>query len=247
MNHTPDIAALIPAFDEANRIAATVEATRSIPGVTRVVVVDDGSSDDTADRAEAAGAKVVRLVRNVGKGAALEAGASRVADADIVVLLDADLASSADQAVAIIAPVASGLADMSVARFPAPTGPAGFGLVKRLAVWGIRTMGQFESSAPLSGQRAFTRECFEAVRPLSSGYGVEVKMTIRALRKGFRIEEVPVVMTHAATGRDLAGFVHRGRQFVHVALALLTLAFERDRYSSGSGGNGPSTPDARPK
>lgn len=223
-----DIAVLIPAHDEEARIAATVEAAAGIPGVTRVVVVDDGSEDSTAERADEAGAKVVRLVFNVGKGTALEAGASRVSDADIVLLLDGDLADTAGEAALLLAPVMAGEADMSIASFPRPTGKAGFGLVKGLARAGIARMGGgFVADAPLSGQRALTRECFEAVRPFASGYGVEVALTIRALRAGFRVKEVPTTMGHAATGRDFAGFVHRGRQFVHVSIALCKLALER--------------------
>lgn len=223
-----DIAVLIPAHDESARIAKTVSAVASLPQVTRVVVVDDGSHDETADLAAQAGAKVVRLQYNVGKGAALEAGAERVADADIVVMLDGDLADTAAQAEKLIGPILDGSADMTVATFPRPAGKAGFGLVKGLARWGIARMGGgWLAEAPLSGQRALSRECFESVRPFATGYGVEVALTIRALRKGFRLLEVPTTMAHAATGRDVAGFIHRGRQFVHVALALTKVAFER--------------------
>lgn len=223
-----DVAVLVPAHDEAERIATTVAAARAIPGVTRVLVVDDASADDTAVRAEEAGAKVVRLLNNVGKGAALEAGAMRVENADVIILLDGDLGETAAQGALLLSPVLSGDADMCIATFPKPDGKAGFGLVKNLARWGIAKMGDgFEAEAPLSGQRALTRECFSAVRPFATGYGVEVALTIRALRAGMRIAEVETTMTHAATGRDLTGFVHRGRQFVHVSLALARLAVER--------------------
>lgn len=223
-----DIAALIPAHNEADRIADTVRAALAITGVTRCVVVDDASSDNTAAIADKAGAKVVRLNYNVGKGAALEAGVKRIENADIFVLLDGDLASSASQGELLLAPLLAREADMSVASFPRPEGKAGFGLVKGLARWGISKMGGgYLASAPLSGQRALTRECLEAVRPFATGYGVEVALTVRALRRGMKIVEVPTTMTHAATGRDFSGFIHRGRQFVHVALALLKLAFER--------------------
>jgi len=223
-----DIAVLIPAHNEAERISATVTAARSIPGVTRVVVVDDSSQDETARLAEDAGAKVVRLWSNVGKGAALEAGAARVENADIVLLLDGDLGESADQGVALLGPVLAREADMAIATFPKPQGKAGFGLVKSLARWGIRRMGGgWVATAPLSGQRALTRTCLVAVRPFATGYGVEVSLTVRALRAGLRLVEVPTTMSHAATGRNLHGFVHRGRQFVHVSLALLGLAFAR--------------------
>lgn len=223
-----DVAVLIPAYNEAERIGATVEAARAVPSVTRVVVVDDSSDDDTAALAEAAGAKVVRLWNNVGKGAALQAGASRIENADVIVLLDGDLGSTASQAVLLLEPVVSGSADMAIATFPRPEGKAGFGLVKNMARWGIRRMGGgLETQAPLSGQRAMTRECLEAVRPFATGYGVEVALTVRARRAGLRVVEVPTTMAHAATGRDIAGFIHRGRQFVHVGLAMIKLAFER--------------------
>ncbi|MCL2819182.1 MAG: glycosyltransferase family 2 protein, partial [Actinomycetia bacterium] len=78
----------------------------------------------------------------------------------------------------------------------------------------------FVSQAPLSGQRALTRECLDTVLPFASGYGAEVVLTIRALQAGFRVLEVPTTMHHAATGRDLAGFIHRGKQFVDVWIAL---------------------------
>jgi len=65
------------------------------------------------------------------------------------------------------------------------------------------------------------------VRPFSSGYGAEVGITVRALRGGMKLVEVPTTMAHAATGRDIAGFAHRGRQFVHVASALARLALRR--------------------
>jgi len=222
------IVALIPAHDEAERIAQTVRAARSIPGVDRGVVVDDGSRDETSSRAEEAGARVVRLQYNVGKGAALDTGAARAEDADILLLLDGDLAETAEQGALLLAPVLAGECDMSIATFPRPTGKAGFGLVKRLARWGIAHFGgTFEATAPLSGQRALTKAAVEIVRPFSTGYGVEVSMSIRALRAGLRLEEVPTTMSHAATGRNVKGFIHRGRQFFHVCIALFRMARER--------------------
>ncbi|HOK54768.1 MAG TPA: glycosyltransferase family 2 protein, partial [Armatimonadota bacterium] len=88
------VAALIPAYNEADRITETVIAARALEGVSEVVVIDDGSTDDTAEKASSAGAdRVVRLEKNSGKGAALMAGVKST-EAEIVLMLDADLASS---------------------------------------------------------------------------------------------------------------------------------------------------------
>lgn len=222
------IVALIPAHNEATRIGETVKAVLAIASVSETVVIDDGSSDATAEMARTAGAKVIALLHNVGKGAALETAAKRYEDADIILLLDGDLGASAAQAELLIAPIIANKADMCIAKFPVvESGKAGFGLVKNIAQRAITELGgDFVSSAPLSGQRAIRRECLDEIRPFSSGYGVEIGLTVRALRKGYRILEVETTMTHAATGRDLQGFIHRGKQYVHVQLAIRKLRRE---------------------
>lgn len=224
------VIALIPAHNEAERIAATVNATRTVPAIERVVVIDDCSDDDTAELARQAGAEVLRLTTNLGKGGALQSGLEAVREhADVLVLLDGDLGETAGEAGTLVAPVLSGDADMTIATLPKPPGSGGFGLVKGLARWGIRRLAGFEATAPLSGQRALSRAAWMAATPFATGYGVEVGLTVRAARAGMRLLEVPTTMGHAATGRDLAGFTHRGRQFVQVATALLRLALARHR------------------
>lgn len=220
--------ALIPAHNEAERITATVTAARGIPAIDRVVVIDDCSSDDTSKLAREAGAEVIRLATNLGKGGALQSGLDAVReDADVLVLLDGDLGVTAGEAGALVAPVLSGNADMTIATLPKPPDSGGFGLVKGLAQWGIRRLSGFEATAPLSGQRVLSRAAWTAATPFATGYGVEVGLTVRAARAGMRLLEVPTTMGHAATGRDIPGFTHRGRQFVQVAAALLRLAFAR--------------------
>lgn len=212
--------ALIPAFDEADRVGETVAAALTLPGVEEVVVVDDGSSDDTSAVAAGAGARVIRLERNAGKGAALSEGIKQ-ADADIYLLLDADLGHSARQTAPLLEPVAAGLADMTIAAMRPPPGhKGGFGLVMRLSRWAVRRLGGAEISAPLSGQRALRREVIEQVGGFEERFGLETALTIDALRRGFRVVEVPLDLTHRATGRDLKGFLHRGRQFRDVAMAV---------------------------
>jgi glycosyltransferase involved in cell wall biosynthesis len=203
--------ALVAARDEAPRVGATVSALRELDGVTEVVVVDDGSRDDTASMALAAGAAVLRLDRPRGKGRALEGALRRLDPADVWVFADGDLGETAGALAAVLEPVMLGEADIAIARFP-PAEAGGFGLVKRAAARAIRILGGVEVREPLSGQRALTAKALDAVRPLASGFGVETAMTIDAGRAGLRIVEVSAELRHRPTRRDVRGFAHRGRQ-----------------------------------
>jgi len=216
------IAAIIPAYNEEARVSATVRALRGLALVDEILVVDDGSVDRTAHCAEEAGARVVRLEANRGKGAALNEGV-KAARGDILLLLDADLGESAAQAECLLMPVLAGEADMTIATFPViPGRGGGFGLVVRLARWGIRRATGREMAAPLSGQRALRRAVWERIAGFAPGFGAEVALTIDALHAGFRVVEVPTTMTHRVTGRDWKAVRHRARQFLAVAQALWT-------------------------
>lgn len=227
-------AAVVPAYGESARIGATVRALRALPGVDLVVVVDDGSSDDTRAQAEAAGALVSRHERNRGKAAALETGAALVKALDAregvqrsLLLADADLEDSAAGLLPLLAPVAEGEADCVVGVLspqvrPDGTPAGGHGFVVRLAHDGIRSATGWEPQQPLSGQRALTRAAFDAALPLAAGFGVEVGMTVDLLRAQFRVVEVDIEVRHRATGNDWRGQLHRGKQWRDVAKALAT-------------------------
>ncbi|GAA4934692.1 glycosyltransferase involved in cell wall biosynthesis [Nonomuraea thailandensis] len=221
-----DTAVIIPAVNEADRITATVEAAAALPGVDLVVVVDDGSTDQTGRVARAAGARVVRHSRNRGKAAAMETGAEavRLLDEDAaprhLLFLDADLGATARAAAPLITPVREGEADMTIAVFTTRVKLGGHGLVVRLSKEGIRRATGFDPAQPLNGQRCLTRAAFEAARPLAHGFGVETALTIDLLRKRYRVVEVEVDMTHRATGTDWRAQLHRARQLRDVARAL---------------------------
>jgi glycosyltransferase involved in cell wall biosynthesis len=207
------VVALVAARDEGERIGETVTALRTLEAVAEVVVVDDGSRDETAPRSLAAGATVLRLDRARGKGRALEGALTRLRDraADVWLLADGDLAATAASLDAVLAPVMAGEADLAIATFP-PGQAGGFGLVKRAARHAIRLGSGLDVREPLSGQRALTAEALDAVRPLARGFGVETAMTIDAVRAGLRVLEVPAELGHRPTYRDVRGFAHRGRQ-----------------------------------
>ena len=216
------VTVLIPAYNEEDYVGDTVRASWDIPGVVQVLVIDDGSRDGTAGAALNSGSEVVSLVKNRGKGVALNAGAGLVRG-DLLILLDADLGKSASRAAKLLIPVMDGLVDMTVAVFPDAKRKAGLGLVKGLARAGIKHFTGLVAEAPLSGQRAMRRSVFDHCLPLAGGFGVEVDFTVRAGIMGYSILEVPVDMMHRETGRDISGFIHRGRQFCHVARALMAV------------------------
>jgi len=217
---TTRVVALVPAHDEADRIAATVAGLRSLGALDEVVVVDDGSTDGTASAALAAGAAVLAIPRRVGKGRALEGALRRLPPADVWLLADGDLGASAGELGPVLEEVLDGRADMAIGVPPAASG-GGFGLVKRAAGRSIRALAGFETAAPLSGQRAIRHDALDACRPVAGGFGVETAMTIDAVRAGFRVVEVRASLAHRPTGRDARGFIHRGRQGVDILLAVL--------------------------
>ena len=207
-------AVLLAARDEEATIAATVAALREqFPGV-EVIVADDGSRDATAARAEQSGARVVQLPRR-GKGQALTL-AEQAAPPGSILLADADLVGD-------LRPLAGEAADLVVAAFAERRG-GGFGLAKRVARELIRLRSGFAAREPLSGQRRLSEEARAKCFPLAAGFGCEVRMTIDAARAGLGVAEIELPLDHSATGRDLRGFAHRGRQLVDALLAAGPLA-----------------------
>jgi Glycosyl transferase family 2 len=205
---------LVAARDEAERIGATVAALQREFPAAEILVVDGASSDETAKRAEEAGAVVIRLERR-GKGEALSAG-ERAAAPGVLILCDADLSGSLE-------PLADSSSDLAVAVFARRAG-GGFGIAKRVARELIRLRTGFVTREPLSGQRRLSERARAACFPLAPGFGCELRMTIDALRAGLTVEEIELDLEHRATGRDLEGFAHRGRQLLDALLAAGPLA-----------------------
>ena len=229
MPSTGDVAVVISALNEADRIALTVAGAQQIPGADLVVVVDDGSRDGTAAAAERAGAAVIRHPRNRGKAAAMETGAAVVAlleqqqgqpEPRYLLFLDGDLGETAAKAGPLTEPVRGGTADMTIAVFTDLVRLGGHGLVVNLSGKGILQATGWRPAQPLNGQRCLTRAAFEAACPLAARFGVETGLTIDVLRRGLRITEVEVPLAHRATGTDLRSQLHRARELADVARAL---------------------------
>ncbi|NOU97650.1 glycosyltransferase [Paenibacillus sp. LMG 31456] len=222
-----DVSIIIPAWNEEMYIAETLKAIyRSAADKTNgfsyeLIVVDDGSTDETYSRAIPWADKIVRHPFRRGKGAAMNTG-SRASRGNVLVFLDADLEATAQWFPELIAPISAEQADMVIARLPAAKKRGGFGFVKMLAKHGVYRLSGFETTAPLSGQRAIQREVMERIGRVSGGFGVEVGLTIDAVKLGYRVQELMIPFAHRETGRDMQGWLHRGKQLCAVGETLWT-------------------------
>jgi glycosyltransferase involved in cell wall biosynthesis len=179
------VTVVIPAYNEAGRVTRVIDVVASVPSVGEVIVVDDGSADDTFAVVEAhpaaqgkdAKVRALRQPANRGKGAAMRAGADAALDADILMFLDADLIGlTVTHVEALAAPVLSGDYDMALGVFRGGRG--------------LTTIAQV-LSPNISGQRAIRRNLFLSIPCVTtSGYGVELAVTNHVLREGYRMRKV---------------------------------------------------------
>jgi glycosyltransferase involved in cell wall biosynthesis len=219
------LAVIVAARNEADVVGSTVRALRQAFPAASIWVADDASEDGTADVAMAAGAQVVSRGRPHGKGAnvtaAAEAALGSEPASDLVLLCDGDLGESAARLGPLVAAVGGGECDLAVAAFSQRVG-GGFGIALGFARWAIRRLCGFEARAPISGQRTLRAEVLRATLPFASGYGMELGMTVDAVRAGYRVREYELDLFHRATKRDVAGFVHRARQLGDFSRAYLS-------------------------
>jgi glycosyltransferase involved in cell wall biosynthesis len=216
-------AVIVAARNEADRIALTVSALRgALPEGAAIYVADDASEDGTAEAALAAGAEVVSRGRPHGKGANVTAAAEAALSVDpppaVVLLCDGALGGSAARLVPLLEAVEAGECDLAVASFSRRVG-GGFGVALGFAGWAIRRLCGLRTTAPISGQRAMRVEVLRATLPFAAGFGMEIGMTVDAVRAGFELREYELDLEHRATGRDLGGFLHRARQLADFARA----------------------------
>lgn len=211
---------LIAARNEADRIGSTLVAlVAAFPGAL-LIVADDCSTDATAALAAANGALVVggeSGAEPAGKGGNMTRAAMSVlelASSDrepVFLLCDADLGPSAAALRTLVEHVAQDRSDVAIAAFAQRVG-GGFGLALGYAHRSIERLCGYDAGAPISGQRALSSSAFRAVVPFAAGYGMEIGITVDAVRAGMRVSELELPLEHRATGRTLAGFVHRAAQ-----------------------------------
>ena len=209
------IVALIPAYEEGPRIGAVVEAARRhVP----VVVVDDGSTDDTAARAEAAGATVIRQLPNAGKGAALRAGFRHTLDqgAAAVVTLDADGQHDASEIPLFLDAFARSRPELVIGRRDFREMPP----VRRLSnvLGGVALSAALRREVPdnQSGYRLIGRVLMRAMLASDeSGFEFEVEMIARCVALGLPLEWVPIRTIYAGEPSHIEPWRHF-REFLRV-------------------------------
>jgi glycosyltransferase involved in cell wall biosynthesis len=181
-----DFSIVIPAYNEASRIGRVIPAALGV--ASEVLVIDDGSSDATAEVARALGARVVSHDVNKGKGAAILTGL-REARFDSVVLMDGDGQHDPHEAVALMRKLDEGFDLVVGDRF---SGPASIPLPRWVANRVIQALVSVRTGVgdPLSGFRALRRSKFKGLR--EAGYETEMEMVFYAARNGLKVSSVPI-------------------------------------------------------
>ena len=198
MKSTSDVVALIPAFNEATNIAAVVSATKKI--ISNVLVIDDGSGDDTAELAGQAGAKVLRHPHNLGKGEALKTGMDAVLGvfpgARYLVIIDADMQLQPSEAPRLLEPLLAGKADLVMGRRDFSKVP----LRHRLGNWVWRNAFNMLFKTNLAdtncGYIAMNLPAAKAIGNFHGGYIIETHVLVQSVRHGLRIFQVPVSVNY---------------------------------------------------
>ncbi len=193
------VCVVIPAFNEARFIGSVVLGLKRRP--VDILVVDDGSSDDTAEIARAAGAEVLRLPANQGKGAALNAGLSHIRQTapDAIVIIDADGQHLPDELERVVQPILAGQADIVIgSRYLDGTSntPSHRKAGHKVMNFLTGAFSGVKASDSQSGYRAFSPRAYQALTFTSSDFSVESEMQFLASQHNLRMIDVPVTIQY---------------------------------------------------
>jgi len=218
----PRIIAAIPCLNEGQFISDIVARARKY--VDTVVVIDDGSADNTSEVAKAAGAEVIRHKIRQGAGAATRSAfeAAKTHDADVLITLDGDGQHNPDEIPQVLAPVLRGEADLVIgSRFPQTTQQTQEALrtqrinIRRYRKFGIDIITWLYNlgskkmvSDSQSCFRAHSRRLFESINITENGFGFSVEVLIQSREKGFVIREIPISCVYHSQGSSLNPVIH---------------------------------------
>jgi glycosyltransferase involved in cell wall biosynthesis len=208
------VSAIMAAYDEADAVASVVRACqRVLPAGSEVIVVDDGSRDATALQARGAGARVLRLDRNAGKGAALLHGAN-AARGDVLVFLDADGQDDPEDIAALLDALRPGVDLVIGSRFLGTLQPGAITPLHRIGNRVLTAVVNVLFGTRLTdtqaGFRCMSRQTLARCRPRARRYDIEVDLLLEVLRLGGRVIEVPVHRLPRGAGRSKLATVRDG-------------------------------------
>lgn len=203
---TEKVSILVPCYNEADTIMNAIEQLQSLrPGFeVEIIVVDDGSTDDsTRLLTEVHGIKLVRHERNKGKGAAIATGAT-IATGKVIVIQDADLEYDPKEIPELVNPILTGECDIVYgSRFR--------GKIEGMTMshcFGNKILSYFTSllygveiTDMMTGHKAFRASIFKQLPLNSLGFGFEMEVTVKALKKGIKITEVPIPYSKRKFGK----------------------------------------------
>jgi glycosyltransferase involved in cell wall biosynthesis len=200
-----EIVAIIPAYNEEKYIGTVVKKASHY--VDRVIVVDDGSYDNTYGEAKASGASVIRSPKNEGKARAIKRGLEKAKDSDVIVLMDGDLQHPPEEIPSLLECISD--CDLCIgSRFLSETPGMPFAnrISNYIASTLISILGGVKITDPQSGFRAIKTSKLLELELKAERYAIEHIMILEAARKGFRIKEVPISCIYAKEKTSIRPF-----------------------------------------
>ncbi|MGE5632483.1 MAG: glycosyltransferase family 2 protein [Caulobacteraceae bacterium] len=222
-----NVTAIVPAYNEQDRILLTLAALKKIKDISEIIVVDDSSKDSTYEILKKEnGIILLHNNSNKGKGSAVRLGLSHASNA-YTALVDADIGDSASEIEKLVRAAKSDNNSIVIGMLPPSKIKGGFGFLKLISTKGFYALTSVELKSVLSGQRVLPTAFLRELDDIPDGYSLEFKVALEGIRHGLKLVEVPVDIHHRETGRNISGFLHRGKQCTDI---LKTIIMEMTKY-----------------
>jgi len=216
------ISVIIPSYNEAGTIGTLVSSIRSLYPDADIIVINDGSSDNTADVAKAAGADVYSHPYNIGNGAAIKSGI-RKASGEVLVFMDGDGQHNAQDIAELLKYIPE--FDMVVgARSMGDQASLGRAIANKAYNWFASYVAKFPIKDLTSGFRAVKSNIAKSfVYLLPNTYSYPATITLGVLRSGMSVKYVPIKIRKRKTGRSNIKLIQDGVRFFMIITRICTL------------------------